>query len=324
MDGVVAAEQAEAALLADARRGDGEAFRNLVAPHLRGLHVHCYRMLGSYHDAEEVLQEVLLRAWRALDSFEGRAPLRHWLIRITTTTCLKAIERKGRLPVVAGEVGFLEPYPDRLLDELTGGDPAMVAETRESVALAFIVALQRLPATQRATLVLREVLGWSAAEVADLLGCSVPAVNSSLQRARGTLGTITGTPRSLDRRDEQVLGRFVQAWQRCDIAALAALLHEDAVLRMPPEDAVIRGREQVAGFFAAIPADGAVTVTQANGHLALAAYLPGEDGGPCPAYGLVVFTFTADGIDSITGFPDPTLLRFFDLPVVHANGRGRS
>ncbi|GAA0403451.1 RNA polymerase sigma factor [Acrocarpospora corrugata] len=310
----------EAAWLSAARQGDGEAFRHLVGPHLRALHVHCYRMLGSYHDAEEASQEVLLRAWRALDSFEGRAPLRHWLIRITTTTCLKAIERSGRQPVIAGEVAFLEPYPDRLLDELTEGDPAMVAETRESVALAFVVALQRLPATQRATLVLRDVLGWSALEVADLLESSVPAVNSSLQRARGTLGT-PGSPRSLDRRDEDVLGRFVQAWQRCDIPALAALLHEDAVLRMPPEEAVIRGRDQVAGFFATVPAEGRLdriplTVTRANGHPAVAAYLPGKDTAPYRAYGVIVLTFTPGGIDSITGFPDPTLFQFFELPEV--------
>lgn len=321
MDSVVAADLAEHELLAAARLGDGEAFRALVEPHQRALHVYCYRMLGSYDDADEALQEVLLRSWRALGSFEGRAPLRHWLIRIATTTCLKDIERKGRLPVTTGEIGFLQPYPDALLDQLTEPDPAAVVERRESVALAFIVALQRLPATQRAALICKDVLGWSTAEVADLMGSSAPAVNSLLQRARATLGT-TGTGRPLDEQDELVLGRFVQAWQRCDFAALAAVLHEDAVLRMPPEDIVITGRDQIVEFFATVPAGGRLdliplTVIRANGQLAVAAYLP-DDSGRCRGYGVMVYTFTDDRIDTITGFPDPALFPHFDLPETHS------
>jgi RNA polymerase sigma-70 factor (ECF subfamily) len=176
-------------LLAAARAGDGEAFKALVGPHLRALHVHAYRMLGSLDDADEALQDALLNAWRALDTYQDQAPLSHWLYRITSTSSLKVIRAKARRPVPAGEIGHLQPYPDRLLDQLADADadPAAIAERRESVALAFITALQRLPARQRAALILRDVLAWSAAEVADLLEISVPAVNSALQRAWTTL-----------------------------------------------------------------------------------------------------------------------------------------
>jgi len=172
-------------LLRAALTGDKTCFGLLVEPYVRELHVHCYRMLGSFHDAEDATQETLLRAWRHLHTFQGREPLRAWLYRIATTTCLKALG-SGQRRRVAGsdgpDVPYLEPYPDRLLDDLPhdGPDPAAVAEQRESVALAFVVALQQLTARQRAVLVLREVLGWSAAEVAELLETSVPAVNSAL------------------------------------------------------------------------------------------------------------------------------------------------
>lgn len=181
-------------LLAAGRAGDSVAFERLVAPHLRALHVHCYRMLGSLDDADEVMQESLLRAWRGLDGYRAQAPLLHWLYRITTTTSLKAIEKRGRQPVLVGEVSYLQPYPDRLLDELrdVDGDPAVVAERRESVTLAFIVALQRLPATQRAALILCDVLAWTARETAELLDTTLPAVTSALQRARATM---TSAPR---------------------------------------------------------------------------------------------------------------------------------
>jgi RNA polymerase sigma-70 factor (ECF subfamily) len=312
-------------LLAAARAGDGEAFQALVGPHLRALHVHAYRMLGSLDDADEALQDALLNAWRALGTYQGQAPLSHWLYRITSTSSLKVIRAKGRRPVPAGEIGHLQPYPDRLLDQLTdaGADPAAIAERRESVALAFITALQRLPARQRAALILRDVLAWSAVEVADLLEISVPAANSALQRARATLaGTRPADaglahPR-LDDHQRQVLDRFTDAWQRCDIDALAALLREDVILSMPPELIQITGRAQVAGFFATVPAGGRLDTIRlvaiaANGHLALAAYLPDESA-RCQGYGIMVFTITRDGIATITGFPSPDLFARFGLP----------
>ena len=312
-------------LLAAARAGDGEAFQVLVGPHLRALHVHAYRMLGSLDDADEAVQDALFSAWRALDTYQGQAPLSHWLYRITTTSSLKVIRAKSRRPAPAAEIGHLQPYPDRLLDQLTdpGADPAAIAERRESVALAFITALQRLPARQRAALILRDVLAWNTAEVAALLETSVPAVNSALQRARATLSGTGPTDdvnarRRLNDRQRQLLDRFTDAWQRCDIEALAALLREDVVLSMPPELTTITGRAQVTRFFATVPADGRLDTirlvrTAANGHPALAAYLP-DKSARCHGYGIMVFTFADDGIATITGFPSPDLFDRFGLP----------
>jgi RNA polymerase sigma-70 factor (ECF subfamily) len=312
-------------VLTAARAGDGEAFRVLVAPHLRALHVHCYRMLGSYADAEEAVQEAMVRAWRGLGGYQGTGPLRHWLYRITTTTCLKMINRRGRDPLASmAEVAWLQTYPDALLDEFPAidADPATIVERRESVALAFVAALQLLPATQRAVLILREVLGWPARDVAELLDTTVAGVNSALQRARATL---TAAPAAssglapLSSREQQVLDRFLRAWQACDIPALAALLRDDVTLTMPPQAIRIIGREQVATFFATVPADGRLDlirlmVTRANGHPALAAYLPDEHSGDCRGYGIMVLTIIDDQVATITGFPDPDLFPIFDLP----------
>ena len=176
MSGLAPIDAEQGLLLAAARDGDERAFETLVAAHQRALHVHCYRMLGSYDDADEATQETLLRAWRGLSTYEHRAPLRHWLYRIATTTCLKLMDRRERQPISIADVPYLQPYPDRLLDALGGPQtriPAARAETRESVALAFIAALQCLRPTPRAVLILRDVLAWSAAEVADLLDTSV-------------------------------------------------------------------------------------------------------------------------------------------------------
>jgi RNA polymerase sigma-70 factor, ECF subfamily len=182
---------AETALLAAARAGDEDAFRALTEPYARELHVHCYRMLGSLHDAEDAFQETLLRAWRHLRSFEGRSSVRGWLYKIATNVCLRASERTRREPKVPDplvEVPYLGPYPDSLLDELaTGSNPAVRYDLRESVRLAFLAAIQLLPPRQRAALILRDVLGWSAQEAADLLETTVASVNSALQRARDTL-----------------------------------------------------------------------------------------------------------------------------------------
>jgi len=300
-------------LLVAARAGDGGAFDALVAGHRAALHLHCYRMLGSFHDAEEATQEALLRAWRKLDTFESRAPLGHWLYRIATTTCLNMITSRGRQPSTT-EIPWLEPYPDDLLD------PAGIAERRESVRLAFIAALQALPATQRAALILRDVLAWPAAEVADLLDTSVAAVNSLLQRARSALPLTTPSSTALVQRDREVARRFVEAWNHCDIEALASLLREDAILRMPPERVQIVGRAAVTDFFATVPAGGrldtiGLMLVRANDSWAVAAYLP-SDSGVREAYGLMVLSTESGSIAEITGFPDPGLFKLFGLPAV--------
>jgi RNA polymerase sigma-70 factor, ECF subfamily len=285
-------------------------------------------MLGSFHDAQDATQETLLRAWRSLHTFQGRASLRAWLYRVATTTCLKMLrsQRRRRTVIHTGgpDVPQLEPYPDRLLDELPDGspDPAAVAERRESVALAFVVALQRLTARQRAVLILRDVLDWRAGEVAGLLETSVPAVNSALRRARAGLGrAVPSTPvsaGSLLAQEQEVLRRFMRAWQRCDTDALAALLREDAVLHMPPLPRPCIGREAVARFFATVPADGRLdrirlVPSRANGHSAVAAYMP--DGlGTYRAYGIMVLVVVDDAIQAITGFQDALLFDAFGLP----------
>jgi RNA polymerase sigma-70 factor (ECF subfamily) len=329
----------EPALLAAARAGDSDAFTALLAPHRRALHVHCYRMLASLDDADDALQEAQLLAWRGLDTFQGRAPLRHWLYRITTTTCLKMIRTRGRVPLPAGDLVFLQPYPDRLLDQLatTDQDPAAAVEQRDSVALAFVVALQRLPATQRAALLLRDVLAYSPSETAQLLNTSVAAANSLLQRARATLQADhragdgpgpggQGRGRALDATDRQVVRRFVDAWQRRDIPGLAALLAEDAILRMPPQRAEFTGRQAVADFFASVPAGGRLdlidlVVVRANGQPALAAYLPDERG-DCHGYGIMVLDVVGGAIGVITGFPDPALFTAFGLPMTTPRSGG--
>jgi RNA polymerase sigma-70 factor, ECF subfamily len=265
-------------------------------------------MLGSYQDAEDAMQEVLLRAWRSLDTFEGRAPLRHWLYRIATNTCLKVRGGRDRTPATVADVDFLEPYPDRLLDQLPpGADPAAEAERRESVSLAFVAGVQLLPATQHAVVILRDVLGWSSAEVAELLETSVPAVNSALQRARQTLrGAVPRPARPLPAAERAVVTRFVQAWHRCDIDALARLLREDVIMRMPPERVDLFGRRAVTDFFATVPAGGRLDqlplrVTRANGEPALAAFEV-VDGQPRP-YGLMVLTVVGGAVAGIVGFP---------------------
>jgi RNA polymerase sigma-70 factor (ECF subfamily) len=316
-------ETSEADLLTAARAGDDHAFHALVAPHLRALHVHAYRMLGSYDDAEEAVQEVLLRAWKSLHTFEGRAPLRHWLYRITTTSCLKAIQGRGRQPVIDGEISYLQPYPDHLLDQLADrdSDPAAVVAARDTVTLAFITALQRLPATQRAVLILRDVLAFSATEVAELLDTTVAAVTSALQRARATLASTghSNSPRPLSPTEQSIVDQFVDAWRRCDIPALSAILHQDVTLHMPPDALVFTGRDTVTEFLATVPAQGRLDLirlvaTRANGQPALAAYLP-DHLGRCQGYGIMVLTLAGERITTITGFPDPHLFPAFGLPL---------
>jgi RNA polymerase sigma-70 factor, ECF subfamily len=313
----------ERSLLAAARAGDERAFEALVGAHERALHLHCYRMLGSYDDAEEATQETLLSAWRGLATYEQRAPLRHWLYRIATTTCLKLRTRRERQPTSLIDVRYVQPYSDRLVDELgtSETDPAATAETRESAALAFITALQCLRPRPRAVLILRDLLAWSAADVADLLDTSVAAVNSALQRARE--GVRRATPqhvvaRLADPRDQDPVNRFLSAWERRDIDALAALLARDVVLRMPPEQVELSGHRAVAANFATVPADGRLErfhllITQAHGCLAVAAYLPDDAGRHVP-FGLMVLMLAGGSIVTITGFPDPAPFATFGLP----------
>jgi RNA polymerase sigma-70 factor (ECF subfamily) len=283
-------------------------------------------MLGSYVDADDAMQEALLRAWRGLAGFEGRSPLRHWLYRITTTTCLKLIERRDRLPADGVEVAWLQPYPDTLLDQLTDhdADPAAIIDRRESVALAFITALQLLPGTQRAVLILREALDWPAQQVADLLGTTVAAVNSALQRARTTMARTDlnrAMPRTLNEEQRRVLDAFVRAWHTRDLDALAALLRDDATLTMPPQAVQITGRDEIVQFFASVPAQGRLDLirlvaTAANGQPAVAAYLPDGDREVCLGYGIMVLAIVDGSITAIVGFPDPGLFPAFGLPLM--------
>jgi RNA polymerase sigma-70 factor (ECF subfamily) len=268
--------------------------------HRRELTAHCYRMLGSPFEAEDAVQDTLLRAWRSFDSFEGRASLRSWLYRIATNVCLDMLDSKqrrarpmelgearspdGPIGEILPETTWIEPVPDVLV--AGEGDPARVAESRESIRLAFVAALQHLPPRQRAALILCEVLQWKAAEVAELLDTSVAAVNSSLQRARATLDSaeIADAGRgALSERDHELLGRYVDAFERYDMQALTSLIHEDATQSMPPYEMWLRGRENIFQWWVG-PGAGCrgsrVFPTQtANGSPAFAQYKPREDGG---------------------------------------------
>jgi RNA polymerase sigma-70 factor (ECF subfamily) len=310
-------DPAEAARLAAAREGDEHAFAQLTGPYRRELQVHCYRMVGSLHDAEDLVQETMLRAWRRLGTFEGRTSLRRWLYAIATNACLNALEREPRVvlfptsgddPPPIARIDWLEPYPDSLLPDPAGGDPQARLDLRESVALAFLAAIQHLPARQRAMVLLFDVLGWSAAEIAELLETSVAAVNSGLQRARATLETRPAA-RPTEAEERALVERFVEAWDRVDIEGLVKLLRDDAVLAMPPEPVWFLGAEAIGEFFATSPANGDLTriklvPTRANLRPAVAAYLDGR------AYGIMVFEIRDGQISEIVGFPDTA--SFFD------------
>jgi RNA polymerase sigma-70 factor (ECF subfamily) len=339
------AESTEAALVAAARDGDDAAFQRLTDPYVRELRVHCYRMLGSLHDAEDLLQETLLRAWQNLGRFEGRSSIRVWLYRIATNACLNARRSQRRqLPprlygppsepnaplVPATEENLhLEPFPDVLL--VDPDDPESHAVAREGIELAFITAIQLLPPRQRAVLILREVLGWSAAEVAELLDTSVPAVNSALQRARRAVDEDGPVSRDLvvaDPDDEEalVLKRFMQAWDDADMASLATVLREDAELTMPPEPLWFAGRDAIVTWFATSPCVFGdptrrmrIVPTRANGLPALAVYAATGEGEELEAYGVMVLRIEEGAVVEITGFGDGDLHRFFGLPSVVRN-----
>ncbi|HXV56302.1 MAG TPA: RNA polymerase subunit sigma-70 [Gaiellaceae bacterium] len=314
----------ESALLAAAAHGDEAAFRELAEPHRGRLHLHCYRMLGSLDDADDAVQETLLRAWRGLDRFVPRPSLGAWLHRIATNVCLTSLERRRRRREVSldeaaaawsGELLHVQPYPDRLLEEV---------EARETVELAFVTAIQLLPPKGRAVLVLRDVLGWTAKETAEALGASVPAVNSALQRARATLERarpLAARPHAPGGQETErlLLRRFMAAWEAVDVDGLVALLTRDAVMTMPPEPMYVSGAQAVGRFFSSVPAGGRLerirlVPTAANGQPALAAYVLDEPTGVHRAYGVMVLALSRDRIAGIVGFAQASIFGRFGLP----------
>lgn len=318
---------------------ESETLLGALAPMRRELLIFCYRMLGSVDEAEDVVQDTYLRAWRSVAEFEGRSSLRSWLYRIATNACLTALERRGRrgLPSGLGEperfagaalgaaprdVAWLQPLPDGLLTS-GSADPAEVVAARGSVRLALIAALQYLPARQRAVLILRDVLAWRAAEVADLLDTSTAAVKSTLQRARAQLAAISPAPDRLaepaDPRLRALLDRYMAAFENADVVALTELLRADAVLEMPPLAVWFAGRDTVARFFATRvmrdPGGLRMVPTSANGQPAVAAYLRDAEG-IHRAHGVHVLTAGPARISRIVAFLDPRLFRRFGLPSV--------
>jgi RNA polymerase sigma-70 factor, ECF subfamily len=324
---------AETARLASAQAGDERAFEALLVRHRRSLHVHCYRLLGSVHDADDALQETALRAWRGLPRYEPRASLSAWLYRIATNVCLRMMERRqprtGTLDAAEAAVAaYLEPYPDHPLADLAADVPGPddVAVEREGLMLSVVAAMQLLPPRQRAVLVLRDGLGWPARDVADLLGESVASVNSALQRGRARLererraGALARDHVPAPRAAESaVMREFLEAWEAVDVPRIVSLLSSDALMTMPPEAMRIVGADAIGAFFSTVPADGALgqirlLETRSNGQPALAAYLAGDDGVFHP-YGVMVFSLDGDTIVGITGFADfPTLVPRFGLP----------
>jgi RNA polymerase sigma-70 factor, ECF subfamily len=335
-------ESHERRLLQRARAGDEQAFEQLVEPHRAGLRAHSYRMLGSVHDAEDALQEALLRTWRGLPRFEGRSSLRSWLYKIVTNTSLDAAaRRRGRvLPLDYGPPGdphaglaaplaesvWVEPYPDEALAaESLDAAPAARYELRESVELAFIVALQQLPARQRAVLILREVLGFSAKEVAGMLETSVAAVKSALQRARSAVEeripaeSQEARLRTLgDDNVRKLVQRYMDAFERNDVDAVVAMLTEDATIAMPPTPTWYRGRDAIAAFYAAEPMAAGVRwrhiPTRANGQLAVGCYLWDEQERAYRAQTLDVVTLRGDRIAAVTAFLGAGFFRDLGLP----------
>jgi RNA polymerase sigma-70 factor (ECF subfamily) len=320
----------ERGLLEAARGGDEDAFARLVEPHRSELHAHCYRMLGSVYDADDALQDALLRAWRGLSRFEGRSSLRSWLYTIATNSCLTLIGRRPKrvLPIDYGpaadphggpgeplvESVWIEPYPDERLGVEDGlAAPEARYERRESVELAFIAALQHLPARQRAVLILREVLGFSAREVAETLETTVASVNSALQRARATIDdrlperSQQATLRSLgDDGLRELVDSYVDAWERADVEAVVALLTEDATFGMPPLRTWFGGRDAVAAFLAGWPLSGQwrwrTVRARANGQPALGFYNWDADAEAYVPFALNVLSLHDSRIRDVTAF----------------------
>jgi RNA polymerase sigma-70 factor (TIGR02960 family) len=329
------------ATLERARGGDDRAFGELTDPYRSELQLHCYRILGSAQDAEDILQETLLAAWRGLGQYEGRASLRTWLYKIATNRCLNALRASGRRPRTEpagptfltaeptrrGEPLWLEPYPDVLLEGMPDADagPEARYEAKEAIALAFVTAVQHLPPRQRAVLVLRDVLGFRSSEVADMLDSSEASVNSALQRARATMeGRLPGPdreraplPRSARERD--IASRFATAFAGNDIDAVVALLTDDAWFTMPPVTLEFQGPEAIAAFLRDIagwrgPRHYRLIPTRANGQPAFGCYLQEAHAPVFRAHGMIVLTLSGDRISAVTRFVDNSNMARFGLP----------
>jgi RNA polymerase sigma-70 factor (ECF subfamily) len=323
--------------MASARTTDVD-FVQRTEPFRRELLAHCYRMLGSVDEAEDVVQETYVRAWRAYDGFEGRSSVRTWLYRIATNVCLTAVERRGRRPLPSGlggpgqdpetqvvaarsEVSWLQPIPDALVNS-ESDDPAAIVASRDSLRLALIASLQYLPARQRAVLILRDVLAWPAAEVAEVVGITTAAVKSVLQRARARIEEVAPTADEVVEPTESeargLLHQYIAAFENSDAAALARLLHKELALEMPPSPTWFAGDEamECAKQGLGSPGEWRMVPTTANGQPAAAAYRRGDDGSH-QAYGIVVLTLTTTRIARIVVFGDPGLFVKFGLPPVH-------
>lgn len=317
-----------------ATAGDDDAFAHLVQRHRRELHVHCYRMLGSFEEAEERVQETFLRAWRRRETFQGRSSYRAWLYRIATNTCLETLRRRPRQAQVSGDgprlppfsdFPWLQPYPDLLLDELetTEEGPDSVAISKESIELAFLAVIQLLPPKQRAVLIMRDVLAFSAAETADLLDDSVPAVNSALQRARATLkryrpedgDELSTAPATGD--ELRLVQQYIDAHEQADPAAVIAMLRDDARLTISPMGMVWDGKDEITpDFMAGMSALGEFrcVATSANRQPAVANYLRAWDDHEYRAFSLVVLGIEDGALVDMTTFATPALFEAFGLP----------
>jgi RNA polymerase sigma-70 factor (ECF subfamily) len=328
------------AVVAAAKAGDQSAFSVLVGRHRRELQVHCYRMLGSFEDSEDLVQETFLRAWRKRQTFQGRSTFRAWLYRIATNACLDALARRPRSaaePEAADhttapasfEVTWLQPYPDRLLEGIAAGDaePDAAVVAKETIELAFMVAIQHLPPRPRAVLILRDVLGWPAKDAAELLETSVAAVNSALQRARAALKEqlperrLEWAPgRDPTAEERALVDRYVEASERADADALAALMREDARFSMPPEPGQWVGREEIVaawregGFGGEGFDDFRCLVTRANMQPAVACYVRGPGERQYRALALDVLRVEEGQVGEIIAFP-PSLFEAFELPL---------
>jgi RNA polymerase sigma-70 factor, ECF subfamily len=326
------------ALLARARAGDEAAFRELTEPHRRELQVHCYRMLGSLQDAEDMVQETLLAAWSGLDAFEGRASVRSWLYRIATNRCLNALRARSRRPrevpamvdppepTRRTEPVWLDPYPDVLLEDIPdrSAGPAVRYEARESIELAFMVGLQHLPPGQRAALVLHDLLGFRTAEIGEMLDASEASVKGALQRARAALDALLPAadreraPRPDSADERRLARRFADAYESGDVDELVSLLTDDALVTMPPQPLAYQGRDAIAALLRqraevrGVPVR--VVPTRANSQPAFGCYLVDEQAGIARPYSLIVLRLEGDAIAAMTWFADTGVFPHFGLP----------